>query len=321
MKLEVIVEAPRDIAEGIREFTFRSRDGGKLPTWQAGAHVQVLLPIASGGGRRAYSLIGDPRDRAAYRIAVQYESKGQGGSRFLHERIAAGDRMVISAPMNAFELTSPQGRRVELVAGGIGVTPLIAMTRVLMRRKADFRLSIFARDRARIPFMREIDAAIGARAQFVVSDDVAVNAARLDAIAADAAARAADIYVCGPAGFVTAMQNAAQAAGLGANHVRLERFVTPASDAAGRPFRIRLARSGVICEVPARRSALDVIEETLGAPVPYDCRVGYCGTCAQTVLAGEPEHRDTALGPRDHAEGRICVCVSRSAGEELTIDL
>lgn len=321
MKLQTIVTSVEDVAEGIRAFVLEAPDGRALPPWEPGAHVSVLMLPGGRAVVRAYSLTGDPADRGRYRIAVQREAEGGGGSRFMHDAVRPGMRMVISAPGNAFPLRRTDGP-VELLAGGIGVTPFVPMAHALLAAGADVRLTVLVRSDGRVPFREALRAALGERLAVLAGLDVADSRAAIADVAARAAARGADLYHCGPPAFAEAVAESAAAAGVPGSRVFSERFVNPGQLGPGRAFRIRLARSGETCDVPAGVSALDALASRLGLHLPYDCRSGYCGTCVQPVAAGAPEHRDTCLSAAQKAAGRsICLCVSRAAGDELVLDL
>ena len=320
MKLQLRIDRAEPAAERIRAFELVPLDGAALPDWTPGAHIRVLMDLPGGSTSRAYSLCGEPGERSRYRIAVQREAAGGGGSIHMHDRLAAGDRIVVAAPENAFPLR-PGGGRVELIAGGVGVTPILAMAKRLAAEGRPFGLTVLARSRAAIPFEAEMSAAAGAGYRVVAGDDLASSRHAIGEVAARAQATSADLYHCGPRAFADAVEAAAAEAGIAPERLHTERFVNPTQLGPGRPLRIRLVSTGETCVAPAGVSALEALEKAFGLELPYDCRSGFCGACAQRVLEGEPEHRDVCLTAEERAGGAMCLCVSRARTPELVIDV
>lgn len=321
MKLQTIISRIDDVADNIRAFTFVALDGASLPAWSAGAHIQILMTLDGKATSRAYSLTGDPANRATYRICVQREAAGAGGSRHMHDALSIHQRVVISAPVNAFPLGA-ELRRIELVAGGIGLTPMLPMARQLLRDESEFHLSIFSRAESAIPYLAELRETLGRRLTIVAGANLDASKEAIGRVMARAAATDADLYSCGPDGFAAAIRTASEAAGIAGDRLHTERFVNASQFGGGREFLIRIAATGQTCRVPAGVSALDALADQLGLELPSDCRAGYCGTCVQRVVAGLPEHRDTALSFKQKTENAaICLCVSRAVGEEITLDL
>lgn len=286
--------------------------GAPLPPWQPGAHVGLRLPS---GRRRTYSLCGDPADRSSYTVAVRGIPGGGGGSVEVHERLLPGTRLTVEVPRNAFPFAAEQ--RVLLLAGGIGITPLLPMAREAARRGLDWRLVHTGRSRATLPFgpeLRELDALAGpGRVRVLYDDEDGVpDAATLLAWAGPGTA----VYCCGPAPMLDAVRGAFTSSGAGALH--FERFAAaPVTD--GATFTLRLRGSGETLTVPADRSALDVLLDRDPA-TPYSCRQGFCGVCTVRVSAGTVDHRGSRLSPAERAEGLMRVCVSRAPeGECLEV--
>ncbi|MEV4256707.1 PDR/VanB family oxidoreductase [Spirillospora sp. NPDC049652] len=300
----LVVRSVRKVAEDVVALTLAARDGGVLPAWRPGCHLDVHLPS---GRRRQYSLCGDPSDRRTYRIAVRRLPDGGGGSLEIHDRIGEGDVLRVQGPRNAFPLV-PRDRYLFL-AGGIGITPILPMAHAAHRAGADWRLVHTGRSRESLPFLDELSELPADRVTLRTDDaDGVPTGADLLADATPGTA----VLVCGPAPMIDAVR----AAFPDGATLHYERFA-PAPVTGGRPFEVRLGRSGPVLPVPATRSALDVVREAR-PDVAYSCRQGFCGTCKVRVLAGEVDQR----APSDPAgDDTMLICVSRATGGRLTLDL
>jgi ferredoxin-NADP reductase len=266
---------------------FADPAGAPLPPWDPGAHLRLELPS---GRIRHYSLCGP------YQIAVRLLHNDGSGSAEIRDSVHPGTMLRVRDPRNGFPFAAEP--RPYFVAGGIGITPLLPMIRVARRRGLDWRLVYRGRSRDRMPFLDELDP----DRTDLTTRDVLKNAP-------DGAA----VYCCGPPRMIDAVR-AAAIRDPRITAFRYERF-TAAPIVNGHRFEVELARSGVVLEIPPRRSVLEMISD-YGAP--YSCRQGFCGTCAQRVLRGTVEHRGTAPA----ADGEMLVCVSRAAeGERLVLDL
>lgn len=286
--------------------TFADPDGGLLPSWTPGSHIDVQLPS---GRRRQYSLCGAPGRRIDYRIAVRRIAGGGGGSIEMHEAFHVGDILVFEGPRNAFYLGGDE-RDVLFVIGGIGVTPILSMMRAAQQRGMNWRAVYAGRSREYMPLLDEVlslDAdrvtvwADDERGRFATADDLLVDATETTAV-----------YVCGPTGMLESVRAARKEHANAPLHY--ERF-SPPPVIDGIPFEIELARSGRVLEVPANRSALDVMLD-VDPTAAYSCRQGFCGTCKVKVLGGHVDRR----GRTAEADGEMLVCVSRAASGRLVID-
>ncbi|GIF45784.1 ferredoxin-NADP reductase [Asanoa ferruginea] len=286
--------------------------GADLPAWTPGAHLEVVLPS---GLIRQYSLCGDPADRTSYLVAVLRERAGRGGSAEIHDSALVGRALEVRGPRNHFAL-EPAPAYV-FVAGGIGVTPLVAMARAAAGSGTPWRLHYGGRSRGSMAFVAELGRLSGGEVVYAPQDEVGLL--DLDAIVAGAPPGAA-IYACGPEGMLRAAQAAGDAVG---RTVTVERFASSGNAVRGTSgaFEVDLRRSGLRLAVPADRSMLEVIRDVL-PDVPYSCEEGYCGTCEVRVIDGAPEHRDDILSPDQRAAGDlVMICVSRSASPVLSLDL
>ncbi|MQS15145.1 oxidoreductase [Streptomyces kaniharaensis] len=307
--LQLVVTARRELATDVVELMLADPAGSPLPQWQPGAHVRLALPS---GRERHYSLSGDPADRAAYRIAVRRLPEG-GGSVEIHDTLHPGTRLAARRPRNGFAFCAEPA--VLLLAGGIGITPLLPMAREAQRHGLDWRLVHVGRSAGTLPYTDELRALDPHRVVLRTDDEHGVpTGAELLAHAP----RGAAVYCCGPAPMLAAVQRALDESPAGALH--FERFGA-APVAAGEPFAVRLGEDGPTLDVPADRSALDVLREAR-PDLPYSCHQGFCGTCEVRLLAGTPDHRDRRLTPEQRAAGALLPCVSRAAeGETLVLDL
>ena len=288
---------------------------GELPAFEAGAHVEVGLP---GGVTRQYSLCNDPAERHRYVVAVLKEAVSRGGSAAMH-RIREGDEIVISTPRNHFPLVGREARSHLLLAGGIGVTPMLAMTDALQARGADFHLHYCTRSPERTAFLDRVAPLIEA-GRVTLHHDGGDPANGLDIRALLATYPAgAHLYFCGPPGFMSAVKNAVGAWPAHALHSEYFAAAESEGERENAPFDVSIKASGQSFEVPADKSIVDVLRAN-GFEIDTDCREGYCGTCITRYVAGEPEHRDTVLS---EAERRtyVMICCARAAKSPLVLDL
>lgn len=314
--IETELVAVRDEAEGVRSFTLSATQGA-LPPFTAGAHVDVHLP---GGLLRQYSLCGDPDAGGDYEIAVLREIESRGGSTAMHA-LAAGDKLHISPPRNQFALDETADKTL-LFAGGIGITPILAMARRLHRLGLDFELHYCVRTPARAAFLELLREATFAARVFMHFDD-GEEAQKLNAPALLANPGAgAHLYVCGPGGFMEHVLSSARAAGWEDARLHREYFSAPVMETGGnQPFEIEIASTGQVLTVPADHTAWEILDRA-GLYVPVSCEQGICGTCLVGVKSGLPEHRDSYLTEEEHAANdQFTPCCSRAKSTRLVLDL
>jgi ferredoxin-NADP reductase len=304
--LSAVVTVREFVAPDVVALTLADLDGGLLPSWTPGAHIDVQLPS---GRRRQYSLCGSPGRRTDYRIAVRRIVDSGGGSIEMHEAFEVGDTLVFEGPRNAFYLVTDE-RDVLFVIGGIGVTPILPMLHVAQQRGISWRAIYAGSSREYMPFLDEVVSVAPDRVT-VWADDERGGVAGVDDLLAGAGPTTA-VYVCGPTGMLEAVRVARDEHADAPLHY--ERF-SPPPVVDGIPFELELARSNRVLSVPANRSALDVMLDH-DPTTAYSCQQGFCGTCKVKVLAGQVDHRGrTAVG---HDE--MVVCVSRAKGDRLVID-
>ncbi|MBV7485460.1 PDR/VanB family oxidoreductase [Bordetella sp. BOR01] len=316
----ITVRLDRKVTEALDICTFELVDahGADLPAFTAGAHIDVHV----GGVVRQYSLCNPPSDRHRYRIAVLREPQSRGGSRALHDTVAEGDMLRISAPRNHFPL-APQAGHSLLLAGGIGITPLLSMMAYLAGRRDSYTLHYCTRSLARTAFRPWLQAP-GQRGSVVFHcDEDPAQRLDLERIL-DTAPADTHLYACGPGGFMAHVLETARSRDWPIDRLHYEYFsASPAAAAtsADRPFQIRIASTGAQYDVGAEESALEALVRH-GVDIPMSCGQGICGTCLTGVLAGQPEHRDQCLTPDEQARNdRFTPCCSRALSPLLVLDL
>jgi vanillate O-demethylase ferredoxin subunit len=286
-----------------------------LPRFTAGSHIEVHLPS---GRVRQYSLCNAPGQ--TYQIAIKGEAGGRGGSLEAHEALQTGAVVTISAPRNHFELI-PAERHV-LVAGGIGITPLLSMAHQLWAQRAPFALHVCAQDGDAVPFGAELMDLPFAQAISVHLDAKPGQTSLSPDVALGPWQVGAELYLCGPAGFMDWVTDRAVGMNWPLDAIHREYFSAPVYDITdSRPFDVVLARRGLTLHVPSGRQILDVLDEN-NIAVPWACSQGVCGTCVTGVLEGEPDHRDAVLSAEERAANcSMCLCVSRAKTERIVLDL
>ncbi|MEJ7930876.1 PDR/VanB family oxidoreductase [Ramlibacter sp. AN1015] len=313
MELTVVSRTPQ--AEGIDSFELARADGGPLPAFSAGSHIDVHLP---GGLVRQYSLCNDQTEQHRYRIAVLRDPASRGGSVAMHERVKPGDRITVSEPRNHFPLE--HAPHTLLLAGGIGITPLLCMAQRLATAGASFELHYCTRSLARTAFRDEVTA-FGERTRLHLDDGDAAQKLDLPAVLS-AQPAGTRLYVCGPAGFIDFVVQAAKARGWPADRIHLEYFGAAPQDTAGDgAFEVRLASTGKTYTIPADKSVTSALHEQ-GVEILVSCEQGVCGTCLTRVLEGECDHRDLYLTDEEKERNdQFTPCCSRAKSAVLVLDL
>jgi vanillate O-demethylase ferredoxin subunit len=315
----LIVKVLRKVqeAQDIASFELARSDGGHLPAFSAGSHIDVHLP---GNLVRQYSLCNHEGEQHRYRIAVLRDPATRGGSANMHDEVREGDLLQISEPRNHFPLVHAQ--RTVLLAGGIGITPLLCMAQRLAAIGADFTLHYCTRSAARTAFRDEIAAsAFADRVQFHFDD--AGDAQKLQLAPALGQPNAGThVYVCGPTGFIDAMVSGAKAAGFTPEQIHVEYFGATAQDTAGdRAFDVRIASTGQLVNVGAQQTVVQALAGA-GIEILTSCEQGVCGTCITRVLDGQCDHRDLYFTDEEKAKhDQFTPCCSRATSQVLVLDL
>ena len=314
--IELVVARKRMEALDVASFELRDPGGGPLPPFSAGAHIDVTAPS---GMVRQYSLCNAPRERHRYQIAVLRDPASRGGSRSLVEELEEGMRVVAGAPRNHFALRP--SRHALLLAGGIGVTPLLAMAEQLNGAGAVFSLHYCARSREHAAFVERIRDSFGPQATLHFDDGAPAQRLDLDCLPQRPDPHT-HLYICGPAGFIAVVRGAAAEHGWPAAQVHVEHFApSTVQRAPAGSFEVRIASSGQRVVVAPGCSVADAL---LGAGValPVACGEGVCGSCITRVLEGVPDHRDDFFSEEERARNdRFMPCCSRSHSPLLVLDL
>lgn len=316
--IRVRVAARQDEALDICSLDLVPVDGSALPAFSAGAHIDVHLP---GGLVRQYSLCNTPGETHRYRIAVLRDAGSRGGSATVHDQLQVGTVLDIGTPRNLFEL-APSAPHHLLLAGGIGITPLLAMAEQLAAQGGGFTLHHATRSRERTPFVAQLASAPYAdRVHHHFDDGPAMQKQDLAATLRSAPA-GSHLYVCGPTGFMEAVLAEGRAQGWDEARLHREYFAAaPTGTAGDGGFELELASSGRVIPVAADQTALAALLAA-GLDIPMSCEQGVCGTCLTGVKSGVPDHRDQYLTPEERAaNNQFLPCCSRASSARLVLDL
>jgi len=313
--MELVVSKVRQEADSILSFELRQATGESLPAYEPGSHISVMLP-ASGGvlEERHYSLISDPADLSTYQIAVLGEADGRGGSEYMHRRVSEGSLLEVSGPSNNFKLV-PNSTHSILIAGGIGVTPLLSLLRQLQAQRSSFEMHYAGKTAARMALRETIRELAGESVAFYESQEG--KRLQLSHILANPKA-GSHVYVCGPGRLIAAVLETAANFGWLPKQIHFESF-GPRWEPDDKPLRVELAQSGIELEVRVGQTILAAVEAA-GVWTPSECRRGECAMCVATVVEGDVVHRDHCLKPEEQLNA-MCICVSWSKSRKLVLDL
>ncbi len=315
-EIPVRVAKVTQVAEKIRRFRLERLDGRPMPFFSAGAHVVVSMQDDGLLRRNPYSLMSAPHDSSAYEISVLAVENSRGGSVFMH-KVREGDHLTVSQPVNLFA-ADHRGRKHILVAGGIGITPFLAMMAQFERDNVAFELHYAMRSRQAGAYWQELLERYGAH-RVKVYFDIEGGQVPLTQVL-DNQPLGTHLYVCGPAGMIDAVLLSGLEAGWPRHNLHSERFLAPPT---GQPFKIFLEKSQISITVGEHQSVLEAIEAA-GIDAPYMCRGGACGQCETGVSSceGELQHNDIYLSDEEKQAGnKIMICVSRFKGQQLVLQL
>lgn len=305
------------VADRIKRFRFVDASGGKLPAFSGGSHVVVTMRGADGHlWRNPYSLMGSPADASSYQISVCRSEESRGGSDYMHDNVHVGSELDVTNPINLFSIER-MARKHLLIAGGIGITPFMSMMHELAAANANFELHYKVRSLTRGAFCNDLVRQYGSRVHIYLSD--AGENLHLDALLRDQPV-GTHLYVCGPQPMIDWTLGSGRAAGWPIENLHSEHFSAPRP---GSPFTVKLARSECEIQVGPQQSILEALEQH-DIDAPFLCRGGACGQCETRVLArdGALQHNDHYLSEDErHGGEKIMICVSRTAGKCLTLDL
>ncbi len=302
------------LTDRISAFTIEAADGA-LPVYTPGAHIRITT---TEGENRAYSLVDfTPPDTTirTYTIAVQREDDGKGGSRFMHG-LGQGDAVTLTSPKNDFPLT--WDKPAILLAGGIGITPMISMAAALKAAGQDFTLHYAGRSAPLMAYAERLAETFGDALHLHCDDaDTALDlSAVITSVAGDT-----HLYVCGPRGLIDAARDCAEKAGIKSDHIHFELFDNAAHQQGDASFEVEVASTGQVFTVAPDQSIIEALEAG-GVDVMYDCQRGDCGICQTEVINGTPDHRDVVLSEEERASGKVMqICVSRAKSARLVLDL
>lgn len=313
---EVEVIAKTKETDDIDLFRLARTDDAALPAFSAGAHIDLHLPNDL---VRQYSLCNPPHDHHCYEIGVFNDPDSRGGSVTLHESVNVGDRLTISEPRNLFPLEHSATHHL-LIAGGIGVTPLLCMAERLAHTNASFHLHYCVKSPSHAAFVKRIE-----ESEFAdkVTFHFSQTDGRLDLqTLLTNPDKGTHLYTCGPNNFMDAVLDTAKDKDWGESQLHREYFAaSTAETGADSAFEIQIASSGQVIQIPADKSALDVLLD-LDIDIPYACESGVCGSCSTRLLSGEPDHRDVYMSPEEHAKNEeYAPCCSRAKSARLVLDI
>lgn len=316
-RLQAWVHTLRYEAQDILSVELRPVGDGELPAFEAGSHIDLHLP---NGLVRSYSLCNDSSERHRYVVAVLKDRASRGGSRCVHEQLRVGTVLTISGPRNHFSLREDAAHSV-LVAGGIGITPILSMARRLQVLERSFELLCFARSRRHMAFIPEI-MALGATVQWHFDDEQGGPPDLRSLLARRAPDADTHHYACGPAIMLDTFLAVCNE--LGHRQPHIERFaavtVLAASDAR-QSYSVELRRSGKNVEVTPETTLHQALKDA-HADVPFSCEEGVCGSCETRVIEGDVDHRDSVLTAAERAANKVMmVCVSGCKSKRLVLDL
>lgn len=313
--LSARVRTLRHEADRVMSVELVPAQGTAFPAFTPGAHIDLHLP---NGLIRSYSLVNSPGETDRYVLGILSDERSRGGSQYVHESLRCGAVLPIGRPRNHFALDEAAASTL-LIAGGIGVTPMLCMYRELRRQDRAVSFVYCARSRAQAAFLDELHA-LGGDVRLYFDDEHDGRPFDLAALLAQQSPRV-HAYCCGPNGMLKAFETACAVAGI--ENVHIERFAasSPVSAIAATSYTVELARSGRTLDVPAGKALLDVLLEA-GVEVDHSCREGLCGACETRVLGGCIEHRDSVLTQSEKAAGNVMmICVSTAKSGTLVLDL
>jgi ferredoxin-NADP reductase len=314
--LVVEVKAIEAVTPLIKHFTLGPPDGGTLPAFSGGSHIVVVMKGAARVHRNPYSLLSPPHELDTYQIGVRRMEESRGGSHYMHDAVQVGSRLEIAHPVNLFALDKI-ARKHLLIAGGIGITPFMAMLEDLHGGAVPYELHYSVRAPEHAAFLARLDERETGRVRMYY--DSAGHAIDFEGLLSRQPL-GTHVYVCGPAAMINRVISTAQLCGWPDSHIHSEQFSAPP---VGDAFEVFLARSDLKVHVPPDQSLMESIEAA-GVEVPYLCRGGVCGFCLTTVLEldGELVHNDHYLSEAERSRGKqIMPCVSRARCRHLVLDL
>ncbi|MBL4600765.1 MAG: oxidoreductase [Rhizobiaceae bacterium] len=315
MSVNLVVKNVSQVTDRIRQIEFADVMDLSLPSYSAGAHVDFDLGEL---GSRSYSLIdwAQPAEKPkTYTIAVQREESGLGGSMKMHE-LSVGLNITCSNPSNDFELADIDAPSL-LLAGGIGITPIISMMAKLNSQGRSYKGIYTGRSQDFMAFLPQLQNSFGENLELFFDDQKPLD---LQTLFKDIDP-ATQCYLCGPKGMIEVAKSAALTNGLADKNIHFELFAAPEAQSDDQPFEVELSSTGQVFTIPVGQTIIEVLEEA-GVDVMFDCQRGDCGICQTEVISGTPDHRDVVLSKDEQAAGNVMqICVSRAKSARLVLDI
>lgn len=315
--MDLIVTCTKNLTDRIKLFRLEALENFRLPRFTAGAYLPVQVLLSNGKvEERQYSLISGSSNIVYYEIAVTLEANGRGGSRFMHEQVHVNQILKAGLPCNKFFLSQTCSHYI-LIAGGIGITPMLSMLRSIDNKKISLELHYSSRTLSDFIYMDEIKNILGDKVFFYTSESQIYASLDLSNLLAIQKLETS-VYTCGPTSMIQEVRRLAEIYKWNVNKIHFENF-GPSSIENNNDITIHLSQSKKHFVVKQSESILDIVL-LAGIKVPYDCKRGVCGMCAVQVMQGQPDHRDMCLSD-DEKINHMCICVSRSKGKVLVLDL
>ncbi len=316
-ELKLKVARVEELTPEIKMLELVAPDGGELPAFEGGAHIDV---VTGNGLRRSFSLANNPDERHRYVLGALREQESRGGSVWLHDNVSAGDTLTVIPPLHNFRLDEGADEHI-LIAGGIGITPILSMGYRLRDDGAKFTLHYCTKSPEETAFMDEVKEVFASNVVFHHDGGDPAKGIRLDELLAEPP-DGAHLYVCGPTGLMDAAREAASHWPEGTVHFE---FFAPSAKPRqwkNESFEIVLSRRRITLIVPPDKTILEVVRD-FGVEADSSCEDGLCSTCRTRLLGGRAEHRDEVLSAREKAANTsIMTCISRAMpGETLVLDL
>ena len=311
---QMLVSSIHDEAKHIKTFELVDPESAELQAFSAGSHIEIELPDNI---RRHYSLCNDPSETHRYLIAVLQEKESRGGSQSLHYGVKEGDLLEVSMPKNNFPLDQ-RGMHFILIAGGIGITPLLSMAYKLKTLRKPFELHMCARSHEYAPFKKELEGFGGlAKTHMHISDGDPSQRLDVSSLLKQPLPESL-VYCCGPQSLMDAVSQATS--DWGAKKIHFETFTPRTLDGSDLPFHIKIASTGQSFHVNSTTTILEALHQN-GIRHPFSCEVGLCRTCVTGYQAGDVEHLDQDALSNEERKGCLTICVSRCTSDELILDL
>lgn len=311
--LSLMVRQIECLTPRIRKLLLVSPDHSPLPAFSPGAHIEITIA----GDRiqhRAYSLVNSGGEDV-YEIAVQLEDESTGGSRWLHS-LTEGEHVQVKHPENLFSLDE-HARHVTLIAGGIGITPILSMARHLDAQLKPYTLHYAGRSQEAMAYLPEVEQ-LTHKKLWITQGDRSKRFPASQALANPSAGH--HLYICGPNKMVSSVLATARELGWPEDHLHYETFAGALEKTGDRAFEVFLSGTGIALTVAADKTVLDAMIEA-GLDPLFDCRRGDCGVCVAQIQEGEADHRDICLSERERSAGSFCTCVSRATSNRLVLNI